>query len=131
MNGILRLIVGVAGIILGIWLFRSTYKKHKKIDTESIAVVKCVQDLGRDDGRKVYAIRYDVNSSEPFELLETPCKKALAPGTKRSVFYEKDDPKHNYYFKTIWQLDRRFIMPCSILFACLVITVSTIVEIVG
>ena len=103
-------------------------KKHRKIDTESIAVVKSVQDLGRDDGRKVYAIRYDVKSSDTFELLVTPCKKALKIGKERGIFYEKDDPKKNYYFKTIWRFDNRIVMPCCVLIAGTIVLMTTISE---
>lgn len=125
---IIRILLGVFATAVGIFAFVKVLKKHKKIDTESLAVVKEVQSLGRDDGRKVYAIRYDVLATEPFELLSTPCKKALRPGTERTVFYEKSNPNKNHYFKMVRQFDRRFIMPCAIIFCGIVIIASLIAQ---
>ena len=104
MNEILKIIIGLLGVVCGFLLFKKILNKHRMIDTESIAVVKEIIDLGRDNGRRVYAIKYDILSNDPFELLETPCKKTKKRGTRRSVFYEKNNPKQNYYFKTIYKL---------------------------
>lgn len=98
-------------LVAGIVLVRKISLKHKKIDTESIAIVKEVIDLGRDMGSKVCAVKYEIQSSEPFEIVVTPCKKVPCRGADRSIFYEKADPKNNYYFKTIGQLDSRFLLP--------------------
>ena len=122
---ILSLVFGLLGILFGLIASVKTWRKHKKIDTESIAVVNDVQDLGRSDGRKVYAIRYDVKSSEPFELLVTPCKKAFKIGKERVVYYEKGNPNQNYYFKSIGQFDNRLITPIFLLFASIAVVVTT------
>lgn len=123
-----KIFLGLFGIACGAYLLSAILKKHNKIDTESIAVVNSVQYLGRDEGRKVYAIRYNVQASEPFELLVTPCKKALKPGTTKSIFYEKADPSHNYYFKTIGQFDRRFLMPSLVLLMGVIVIISFVME---
>lgn len=124
-----KIIIGLFGLGLGLFALRPIIEKHKKIDTESIAIVKEVIPLGRDDGKKVYAIKYDVKSSNPFELLESPCKKALDIGKQRSVFYEKEDTK-NFYFKTIGQFDSRFIAPCAIMTAGFIVLSSAIMSFV-
>jgi hypothetical protein len=100
------------------------------IDTESVAIVKDVIDLGRSDGRKVYAIKYDVQSKEPFELLVTPCKKSQKPGKKRGVFYEKANPNKNNYFKTIGQFDQRLVIPVFTITIGVLLFVITIVEMI-
>jgi hypothetical protein len=124
---IVRLIIGLACSILGVFLLIKIMRKHKKIDTESVAVVKEVIDLGRDGVSKEYAIKYDIQSSQPFELIVTPCKKMLPVGAERSIFYEKADPTKNYYFKTLGQSDNRFVMPIVMLSIGLLTFISTIV----
>jgi hypothetical protein len=109
--GTMSLVCGILSVIFGLFSFIKVWRKHKLIDTESIAVVNSVQDLGRTDGLKVYAIKYDVKSSEPFELLVTPCKKALSIGKERTIYYEKDNPNQNHYFKSIGQFDARLLAP--------------------
>lgn len=109
-----RILPGIVFAAYGIFYFINTYKKSKKIDTESIAVVKDVQYLGMAGIEKVYAVKYDVNCSEPFELVETPCKKGKKIGLTRGVFYESDNPKQNYYFKTIGRFDKRLLLPTLI-----------------
>lgn len=108
---LIQLIIGALAVFFGAITWRTIWKKHKKIDTESIAIVKEVIDLGRADARKVYAIKYDVKANEPFELLVTPCKKPLPVGKEKSVFYEKGNANKNYYFKSLGQLDSRLITP--------------------
>ena len=124
------LFLGIILIIIGILLILRTKKRHDKIDTESVAVVVDVRDIGKIDGKKSYAIRYKIQCSEPFEIVETPCKKPRAIGSERTVFYEKADvskerPIRNFYFKTIKQFDRRFIAPSVIVFFGLVIASSS------
>ena len=108
-----KLIMGLLLTSFGLFLSTKIYKKHKKIDTESIAKVKEIVPLGYVDGAKTYAVKYDVLSSEPFELLETPTKKKQKIGAQRTVFYEKGNANKNYYFKTIGQFDKRFFVPVS------------------
>lgn len=123
------LIIGIIALGLGVWLFIRFWKKHRKIDTESIAVVKEIIDLGRGDGlRKMYAIKYEVQSSEPFELLVTPVTKKPRLETMKTIFYEKDNPKKNYFFKTIGQLDRRAIAPLSLSFIGIVVVIGQIIN---
>lgn len=115
-----KLILGLLSIVIGFPVFRRVLNKHRRIDTESVAVVKEVRDLGRQDGHKMYAVRYTVQSSEPFDIIATPCKKALPIGKEKVIYYEKDDekrgtPEANYYFKSIKQFDKRFVMPCFLL----------------
>ena len=124
----IRIVLGVIGILYSVWILSTILKKHSKIDTESIAVVQSVQDLGIDDFKKVYAIKYDIKSSDPFELIVSPCKKILKPGKERVVFYEKDNPQRNYYFKTIGQFDRRFLLPVLLLLASLITIAAPIFE---
>lgn len=128
---IVNLVIGSLGVLFGVLTLISVFKKHRRIDTESVAVVKEVQDLGRSDGHKVYAIKYTVKSSNPFELLKTPCKNKLAIGTERSIFYEKENPKENHYFKLIGQFDRRFVLPCVLIFAGVSIIVSAVSMAIG
>jgi len=125
---IFNIIIGIVGMGFGWIAFALVWNKHKRIDTESIAVVKEVESLGRDDGRKIFATWYDVKSSEPFDLLDTPCKKNLPIGTERVVFYEKEDPNNNHYFKTFRQFDKRFIMPSALFFAGFVVAAAAIVN---
>ena len=126
-----KIILSLVGVIYGAWLLSAILKKHKRIDTESIAIVNSVQDLGRDELGKLYAIRYDVKSSEPFELLVTPCKKVLKVGTTKSVFYEKAAPNNNYYFKTIGSFDRRLVMPSLVTLASLGLLVTAVSEFIN
>ena len=123
-----KLIICLAGSALGIFLFVRVFRKHRKIDTESIAEVSKVESLGRDDFKKVYAIWYKIHSSEPFELLVTPCKKPLEIGDQKGIFYEKANAKKNYYFKTIKSFDKRFVLPSAITIACLATSIHTIVN---
>jgi hypothetical protein len=125
-----KLIAAIIAILIGVFLLLKVIKKHNRIDTESIAVVKSVQDLGRSDGRKVYAITYDVKSSEPFELLITPCSKQLKIGKERGIFYEKANPKSNKYFKSIGQFDNRFILPIFMLLIGILAAVAFVLEFV-
>jgi hypothetical protein len=122
MQDVIKLIISLVGITFGVVMFIQIMKKHKLVDTESIAVVKDVQDLGLSDLKHVYAIRYDVCSSAPFELLETPSKKKRKLGSQRTVFYEQENHK-NYYFKTIGQFDRRLAGPILLIVASLSIFV--------
>lgn len=118
------LIIGILALGLGIFLFIRFWKKHRKIDTESIAVVKEIIDLGRGDGfRKMYAIKYEIQSSEPFTLLVTPVTKKPQLETIQSIFYEKENPKKNYFFKTIGQFDRRIVPPAFLLFIGTIIVI--------
>ena len=106
------LILSLVAFGIGIWLLLRFWKKHKRINTESIAVVKEIIDLGRGAGaQKMYAIKYEVQSSEPFELLVTPVTKKPQLESMKVIFYEKEDPKKNYFFKTIGQFDRRAFAP--------------------
>lgn len=126
------LIIGIVALGVGIWLFVRFWKKHQKIDTESIAVVKEVIDLGRDKGvRKLYAIKYEIQSSEPFSLLETPVSKKLPIDKMRTIFYEKENPKNNFFFKTIGQFDRRICAPCFLIFIGLIITISQMLSLIS
>ena len=84
-----QLILAIITLAFGIFLFLSVRKKHNKIDTESIAVVQNVQYLGRSGAKKLYAIKYLIQSSSPFEITETPCKKERAIGSERIIYYEK------------------------------------------
>lgn len=118
---------------IGCILFRNIHKKHKRIDTESIAVVSKVQELGRSEGKKVYAIYYTVKASEPFEIIETPCRKKRNIGKERVVYYEKaaipkDGYLKNYYFKTIGTWDRRFNVCCYFFFFGIIFFISSIIS---
>lgn len=115
-RGIFILTLGLITAVACFYGLCKVFKKNRKIDTESIAIVTSVQSLGRDDGQKVYAVRYDIKSSNPFELLVTPVRRPPEIGKQRAIFYEKDNPK-NHFFKTIGHLDNRFIMPLGT-FAC-------------
>ena len=127
---LLRIAFGLLGTICGIYVLMKTWKKHKRIDTESIAIFNSAQDIGRDGGGKVYAIKYDVQSSEPFELLVAPCKKVPKNGKKRTVYYEKANPNANHYFKTIGTFDRRLLAPVGLLLFGVVVLVAAIVGLV-
>lgn len=98
----------------GILLYKAI-NRFKQIDTESVATVKEIIPLGRSGLRKICAIKYDVHCSNPFELIETPCKKAKKIGKQRTVFFQSDNAKQNFYFKTIGHLDRRFWGPVTLL----------------
>lgn len=129
MNNIIGpLIITALAFAFGIYALIKLLNKHKLIDTESIAVVTEVTDLGRSDGRKVFAIKYDVKCSTPFHIYETPCKKERRIGTERVIFFQKDDPKNNYYFKTIGQFDKRLIMPCAVILCGVILTITIIVS---
>lgn len=124
---ILKLIISCLSILLGVYVFIMRFKKSRRIDTESVAVVKEVRPLGRDDGRKVYAILYEVQSHDPFDLLDTPCKKIYKPGKKRSIFYEKAEPQKNFYFKTLFQFDRRLYIPILMILSGIMLMISTFI----
>ena len=127
----IKIVAAIFCVIVGVIVFLKVLRKHKLIDTESIAVVKDVQYLGRDEAKKVYAVRYDIKSSDPFELVVSPCKKTPKIGKQISIFYEKDNPKQNYYFKTIGNIDKRFLSPILFVligtFAC----IASVVELFG
>lgn len=108
-------VIAALGFLISFILMKRLIPKHKRIDTESIAIVREVIDLGRVDGVKAYAVRYEIQSSKPFELLETPVKKARAIGDTRVIYYEEASPKNNYYFKKIGTLDPRFVIPCFLI----------------
>ena len=129
-DGIANFIIGALSIVFGVLLLIPTLRKHRNIDTESVAVVKEVLDLGMDEGRKVYAIKYMVQASEPFELLVSPCKKKLRPGVERSVFYEKENSNINYYFKTVGQFDSRLVVPCSMVAVGVLIAVLGLITMI-
>ena len=119
------LIIGTLAFGVGVWLLIKFWLKHRKIDTESIAVVKEIIDLGRGDGlRKMYAIKYEIQASEPFPLLVTPVTKKPQIETMQTIFYEKEDPKKNHFFKTVGQFDKRIVAP-------LLLTLFGIAAIVG
>jgi hypothetical protein len=127
-----QLIMAIITLALGVFLFCSVLKKHNKVDTESVAVVQSVQYLGRSGAKKMYAIKYLIQSSVPFELIETPCKKERPIGSERVIYYEKkgdgeEGPVTNYYFKTIKQFDKRFIFPSFIILLGALWIVSIIV----
>lgn len=126
MKDIFVIILGIAGMFCGVILFIKKVKSTKLIDTESVAVVKKVQPLGLDDLKKVYAITFDVMSSEPFELLETPCKKELKIGKQKTVFYEHGNAQANHYFKTIGTFDNRLVLPAALVLMSLLAIVGTI-----
>ena len=102
------------------FFFIKTFKKHKKIDTCAYAYVKKVNDIGYLDRRKVYAITYQVDAKEPFEVIISPCKKALEIGKKRLVYFEKGNMKNNHYFSRFKKIniDKRFFpsITCFVFF---------------
>lgn len=128
-NKVLILIVLIAGLAVGIFMFIKALKKHKRIDTESIAIVKEIQYLGRDDGNKVYGIKYSVMCSTPYEFWVTPTRRLVKVGKERVVFFESSDPKKNYFFKKLGRFDTRFIMPSFLIIGCISSIVLTICSI--
>lgn len=130
-NEIIRLIIGLFGAFFGMRIMLNTLSKHKRIDTESVAIVSSIQDLGRSGVKKVYAITYDIKSSEPFELLVAPCKKAPKIGKTSTIYYEKSDPKANYYFKSIGTFDHRFFGPAFLMFSGIVMIIVAVLSVVG
>ena len=121
---VVQLILGFGGIVIGMIGLKKVYEKHKKIDTESIGIVESVEVLGKNIGSRTYAITYDVQASEPFKLLDYPCRKQKPIGYECGVFYEKGNYKNNYYFKTIGQLDSRFISPSVIMLAGVIVVIG-------
>jgi hypothetical protein len=128
-----NLLLSIVIIGIGLFYFNKILKKHKRIDTESIAIVKDVIELGHSGFKKIYAIKYEIQSSEPFDLYESPCSKRLRLGKERIIFFEskkgsdKKAPVVNYYFKTIKQFDKRFIGPVSIISFGIVLLISVII----
>lgn len=126
------LIISIIALGLGVWLFIRFWKKHRKIDTESIAIVKEIIDLGRGNNlRQLYAIKYEIQSSEPFELLVTPVTKKIQIDTAKTIFYEKGNAKNNYFFKTIWQFDRRAIAPVLLIFLGATATIGQLISFIS
>ena len=126
------LLIGICALGLGLWLFIRFWKKHNKIDTESIAVVKEIIDLGRDKGvRKLYAIKYEIQATEPFSLIETPVSKKPPINKMKTIFYEKENPQKNYFFKSIGQFDKRGIAPSFLLFLGTVIVIGQVIKFIS
>ena len=122
------LFLGIALSALGVYLLIRIIKKHKLIDTESVAVVNDVVALGRDAMKTQYAIEYDVMATEPFKLKVYPVSKKKRPGKQSTIYYEKENPDKNYYFKTIGQFDKRFLMPSLVMFFGVVVIVQSIIN---
>lgn len=114
-TAITQLVMSIFSFAIGIFALIKVIQRSRRIDTESIAEVVDVQDLGHSGVKKVYAIKYEVKASTPFNIYETPCKKQRKLGTQRTIFYEESDPKNNFYFKTLGQFDKRIIFPIAII----------------
>ena len=131
---VLKIISGILGVIYGVYLTHLRFKKHKRIDSEGIATVKEVRKLGRDDGKKSYAIFYDVvldeenGNTNSFELCKTPTHKHENIGKRKIIYFEKNNPKRNFYFKSIGKFDHRLILPVVLLFCGVVIWVHIILQ---
>ena len=126
---LMRLCLGLVGAGCGLRVLLKTVKKSKLIDTESVAVFKSAQDIGREMGKRVYAIKYCVQSSDSFELLVTPCKKVPKIGTQKVVYYERANPSSNYYFKSVGKFDKRLLAPCALVLAGSILFILAIVSI--
>lgn len=131
MTYVFTMVVGVLGASLGFFSLRRAILRHRLIDTESVGIITEVQDLGISNGRKAYAIKYKIQAHEPFELVDAPCKKKMRPGSQRTVFYEKQNPNKNYYFKTIAQFDRRLLSPGFLSIAGIALFLYGIGKIIG
>lgn len=131
MSNIFTIMLGIVGVFLGFVSMKKAINRNKLIDTESIAVVTDVQDLGISEGRKAYAIKYNVQAHLPFDIIVSPCKKKKRPGTKRTIFYEQKEPTNNYYFKSIAQFDRRLLPPSFLLMIGVILIIGGIVKIIG
>jgi hypothetical protein len=127
MGSIPKLIIALVCLAIGVLLLIKSIRKYKKIDTESIAVVQDVYDLGRGNSGKMYAIRYEICSSTPFEILETPINKLRQVGAQRTIFYEKANPEKNYYFKTIGQFDSRMKTPIILIALSTILAITSII----
>lgn len=127
MSEISSIIFGCICVVIGVFLFIKTVHKHKKIDSQSVAVVSEVRDLGRSDGARAYAILHSVQSEDPFEIWETPCKKEKRIGYEQIILYEKENPCQNYYFKTIGNFDKRFVPALFFIVGGLILLVLSII----
>ena len=114
----MKLILAAISLFMGVFLLRKRIELNKKIDTESLAEVIEIIPLGIADFQRAYAIKYKVHSSTPFELLVSPTNKKEKIGKTKTVYYEEENPKENFYFKTFFSFDRRFFGPlCFIAFS--------------
>ena len=117
-----KILFSIIGLCFAFPLLKKVKARSVKIDTESIAEVIEVIPLGMSDLQRVCAIKYKVLSSEPFELLVTPCNKKEKLGKTKTIFYEKENPNENYYFKSIGRFDRRFFSPiCMFIFSLILL----------
>lgn len=123
----LKIVGGIVGIIYGIMLSILRFKKHKTIDTKSIAEVKEIRKLGMDEGRKVYAIFYTVKTDEPFEICRTPVRRREKIGTQKIIYFDSNDHK-NYYFQKFKSFDYRLIFPVVITICGLFVLIYSIVS---
>lgn len=124
----LKIIGGVLGIVYGVYLTIIRFKKHKTIDTKSVAEVKEVRKLGLDEGRKTYAIFYKILTDEPFEICRTPVRKREKLGSQKIIYFDSNNPKKNYYFQKIKSFDYRLIFPIVITFCGIVVLTYSIVS---
>ncbi len=124
----LKIIGGVLGIVYGVYLTVIRFKKHKTIDTKSVAEVKEVRKLGLDEGRKTYAIFYKILTDEPFEICRTPVRKREKLGSQKIIYFDSNNPKKNYYFQKIKSFDHRLIFPIVITFCGIVVLTYSIVS---
>lgn len=131
---VLKIISGVLGVVYGIYLMHLRFQKHKRIDSQGIATVKEVRKLGREDGKKSYAIFYNVepdeeNASEnSFELCKTPTHKHENIGKTKTIYFEKNNPKRNFYFKSIGRFDHRLILPVVLLICSVALWLNVILQ---
>lgn len=132
---IMKVIAGIIGLLYGVYLLYLRIQKHKRIDSEGVATVKEVRKLGRDDGKKVYAIFYDItqnnddsNTSEVLELCKTPVKKHEKIGKTKTIYFEKDNYKKNYYFKGVGKFDHRLVFPLVLLLCTAILWTVVILQ---
>lgn len=123
----LKVIGGIVGVVYGIMLSILRFKKHKTIDTKSVAEVKEIRKLGMDEGRKVYAIFYTVKTDEPFEICRTPVRRREKIGTQKIIYFDSNDHK-NYYFQKFKSFDYRLIFPVVITICGLFVLTYSIVS---
>lgn len=115
---ILMLIFGVGVAIVGIKKLIDVKKQHNNIDSVADARVTKVIHLGKNNaGKNQYAITYKIILENPFEVLVTPSTLEVDIGSVAAYYYERIDPKGNYFIVHKWKFDPRFKMP--ILISCI------------
>ena len=107
MKDIAALLFALTFVILSVLYLLKTKRAHSAVDSVADARVIKVINLGiGPNGKKQFAITYQVLIDAPFEILVTPTNSFRNMGDLVTIYYDSQDHS-NYYIPEKWKIDDR------------------------